>query len=108
LDPRAEAWLCWQVRRAVFAWGTWFEAQREATVEKPAPRAHRATVRVPKFGEDQLRAMLGLDRDGLPGPNGAAPEDDLDRIAAAFLAGAGPEPWPDGFAGWPEEEPEDG
>lgn len=80
--------MCWQVRRAVFAFGSWFEAQREATDERPAPKHRPATIRVPRFSEAQLRAMLGLDADGPDGADGmATPPDDLDEIAAAFLAG---------------------
>ena len=91
LDTRAEPWLAWQVRRAVYAFGTWFEAQREATVERPAPKHRPATERVPRYSEEQLRAMLGLGPDGeaesgLGDAYGAATED-LDALASAFLAG---------------------
>lgn len=90
MDTRAEPWLAWQVRRAVYAFGTWFEAQREATVERPAPKHRPAVERVPRYSEEQLRAMLGLGPDGeesgLGDAYGGATED-MDALSAAFLAG---------------------
>ena len=92
IDPRADSWLAWQLRRAVWAFGSWFDRQREATVEKPAPRTQKPTIRVPRYSEGQLRAMLGLE-DGdttAPGPNGGTrrvTDEDLDAAAYALLRG---------------------
>jgi hypothetical protein len=79
------------VRRAVWVWGTWFDRQRNATDERDAPKHQRPKVRVPRYSEAQLRAMLGLEpeADGPFHANGHAPPgDDLDELASAFLAGA--------------------
>jgi hypothetical protein len=60
IDSRRDPWLAWQVRRAVYTWGAWFDARRQETVERPVPRDHKATMRVPKWSEAQLRQMLGI------------------------------------------------
>lgn len=87
IDPGSDGWLAWQFRRAVFAFGEWFERQREATVERPAPKNQKPTIRVPKFSEGQLRAMIGLDGDeGAPGSL-IVPDPVLDEQARALLRG---------------------
>lgn len=52
--------MAWQIRRAVYSWGAWFDARRNETVERPVPERKKPTMRVPKYSEAQLRAMLGL------------------------------------------------
>jgi hypothetical protein len=60
VDSKRDPWLAWQVRRAAYVWGTWFDARRNETVERPVPEKRKPTMRVPKYSEGQLRAMLGL------------------------------------------------
>lgn len=86
LDPQADAWLAWQLRRAVFAFGDWFDRQREATVERPAPKHQKPMIRVPKYDEAQLRAMLGIDGADGTGWAGDGP-DPLDVEADLLLRG---------------------
>ena len=51
---------------AVVSFANRFEALRQETVERPAPerKKSRPTVRVPKFSEAELLAMLGIDGGG--------------------------------------------
>ena len=51
---------------AVVSFANRFEALRQETVERPAPERKKArpTVRVPKYSEAELLAMLGVDPGG--------------------------------------------
>lgn len=57
---------------AVVSFANRFEALRQETVERPAPerKKSRPTVRVPKFSEAELLAMLGIDGGGGPEAGG--------------------------------------
>jgi hypothetical protein len=85
IDPRAEPWLAWQFRRAVYAFGEWFDRQREATIERPVPKDHKPMMRVPKYDEARLRAMLGLDSE--PPDGSVAGTDPADELARSLLRG---------------------
>lgn len=93
IDPRREPWVAWQVRRAVFTWGSWFDARRQETVERPIPQNQKPTMRVPKYSEGQLRAMLGLTSEDV-GETGYRIEGgrivtqaDIERMALSVLRG---------------------
>jgi hypothetical protein len=97
IDTRADPWLAYQVRSAVYAFGTWFEARCKETREEPMPETKRKPTRtVPKYSETQLRAFLGLDGAG-EFANVLASSPDLDRKAAELQAA-----YQRGDAGWRE------
>lgn len=80
-NPLREPWTAWQLRSAVFTFGHWFEMQIEAMKEAPMPETKRKpTMMVPKFSNEDLRAMLGVapkaDMDFL------RPDAEMDRQAA--------------------------
>lgn len=84
IDPIAESWFAYQVRSAVHRWGTWFQAQREATRMVPVPKSKREPMMpVPKYSNEQLAQMLGVD-----GPS-TTPEQqqEIDDLAEQLLNG---------------------
>lgn len=101
IDPIADAWQAWQVRRAVYQWGTWFEHRRDETREVPAPRRSKSMMRVPKYDERDLRQMLGITAGtdaAFAAPDAASDKDAADLLAtiarggmdwAAWTSGAG-------------------
>jgi hypothetical protein len=87
INPQTDSWFAWQVRSAVFRFGTWFEARQQETKEVDMPE-HRGKPKrlVPKYSESDLAAMLGL-----TGADGGArelttPDTDKDRQAAELMA----------------------
>jgi hypothetical protein len=85
VNPLIEPWTAWQLRSAVYTFGSWFDMQRSATKEAPMPDTKRKpTMTVPKYSTDELRAMLGI------GPSADASflvkDVDADRKAAELNA----------------------
>lgn len=98
IDTRADPWLAFQVRSAVYAFGTWFEARCKETREEPMPETKRKPTRtVPKYGEGQLRGFLGLGADDATALALARPDPEMERKAAALQAA-----YQRGDAGWLE------
>lgn len=88
INPLTDSWFAYQVRDAVFRFGVWFEARQQETKEVDMPDTRSKPKRlVPRYSEDDLRAMLGL-----TGANAGvsrdltAPDADKDRQAAELLA----------------------
>ena len=84
IDPLRDSWVAYQVRRAVHRWGTWFQAQREATREVPVPKTKETPkMRVPRYSNEQLLQMLGIGEQ----PMDAATRKEVDDLAEQLLAG---------------------
>lgn len=85
INPLTDSWFAWQVRSAVFRFGTWFEARQQETKEVDMPETRGKPKRlVPKYSESQLAAMLGLA--SADGVDLTTADPEQDRQAAELLA----------------------
>jgi hypothetical protein len=86
VDPLVDQWLAWQIRRAVFTWGKWFESQQNEMMwgkaEDPPTKGY---VRIPRYSPAELDAMLGIKPHTTDARFGA-PDVDADREADELLS----------------------
>lgn len=92
IDPVRESWLAHQVREAIDRFGTWFEQQIDATERVPVPQGQKPHMLVPRYTDDQLKLMLGMDLTkpenvGYKVGDRVFAEMDLDRTAREILRG---------------------